>query len=189
MLYTRKGDAGTTRVFDSGPERISKASALPEALGTFDEVNSFVGLARAVARRSAPRPLALGTKAASIEALLYEVQQNLFIVQAELAGAPKKLTRAKVLRAERITDTVEHAIPPLKTFALAGGTELSAILDVVRTLARRAERRAVGLHEAGIRKLSKHTLAYLNRLSSVLFALARYANFAEGVAEEPPKYR
>lgn len=188
MLYTRKGDEGTTKTLDTGA-RISKASALPEALGTLDEVNSFVGLARALTARQPTRTLKLGKRACSVPELLHEVQENLFIVQAELAGADKKIPKAKVTRAELITDSIEKSIPPITGFSIAGGTELSALLDVTRTLARRAERRCIGVHEANLRALSKHTLAYLNRLSSVLFALARYANFAAGIEEEKPTYR
>lgn len=187
MLYTRKGDEGTTKTLDTGA-RISKASALPEALGTLDEVNSFVGLARAVAGRVPNEPLQLGVRRVSVGALLREVQENLFIVQAELAGAQKKITKPKVVRAELITDTIEKVIPPITGFSIAGGNELSALLDVTRTLARRAERRCIGVHEANLRPLSPHTIAYLNRLSSVLFALARFANFSAGIREEKPSY-
>jgi cob(I)alamin adenosyltransferase len=188
MLYTRKGDEGTTKTLDTGA-RISKASALPEALGTLDEVNSYIGYARAVTRRQPTSPLALGKKNYSVEYLLHEIQENLFIVQAELAGADKKITKAKVTRAELVTDTIEKVIPPITGFSIAGGTELSALLDVTRTMARRAERRCIGVHEANLRTLSKQTLAYLNRLSSVLFALARYANYAAGVEEQKPSYQ
>lgn len=188
MLYTRKGDTGTTRALDTAG-RVSKASALPEALGTLDELNSHIGFARAITRRQPTSPLPVNGRKLSVEALLKEVQENLFIVQAELAGAPKKITKQKVARAELVTDTIEKAIPPITGFSIAGGTELSALLDVTRTIARRAERRTVAVHEANLRTLSTHTLAYLNRLSSVLFALARFANFAAGVPEEKPTYQ
>src|SRR5690606_32000105 len=99
--------------------------------------------------------------------------QTLFIVQAEIAGAPKRVGKAKVTQSELIINTIENLMPPITTFTVAGGTELSAVLDVARTIARRTERRVVGVYELGIRKEVPNTKAYLNRLSSLLFALAR----------------
>jgi cob(I)alamin adenosyltransferase len=174
-LFTGKGDGGTTKVIDS-KERISKASPLPEALGTLDELNSFLGFARAKAD---------ATTAATIR----DVQETLFIVQAEVAGADKRIREGKTKEVEDIVNAIEQEIPPLKGFSIAGGTELSAILDIARTLARRAERRLAGLEQEGIRVLSAETKAYMNRLSSLLFALARQANHAAGVAEEVPSYK
>ncbi len=188
MLYTRKGDGGTTKTLATR-DRVSKASPLPEALGTLDELNSFLGVARAGAGRSEQVAVVLGGKKVPLTALLRELQENLFIVQAELAGAKMHLTKRKVTRAEQVTDTIERSMPPITGFSIAGGTELSALLDVARTLARRAERRAVGVHESGLQRLSPMTLAYLNRLSSVLFALARYVNYTTGVLEERPSYQ
>lgn len=189
MLYTGKGDAGTTKTFEKTKDRISKASDLPEALGTLDELNSYIGLARAQSKRLGDPVIPVGKKKYTLSAVLREIQENLFIVQAQVAGAPKKIGRAKVAKVELIVNTVETLIPPITSFSVSGGTELSAVLDVARTLSRRAERRVVGVNEKGLRKITKHTLAYLNRLSSLLFALARYANTAAGVAEENPRYR
>jgi len=89
---------------------------------------------------------------------------------------------------EKLVNDIEKEIPKLKGFSVAGGTELSASLDVARTLARRAERRVIAVKELGLRELGNETMAYLNRLSSLLFALARLANHLAGVAEETPKY-
>jgi cob(I)alamin adenosyltransferase len=80
-------------------------------------------------------------------------------------------------------------MPPITNFTVAGGTELSALLDVARTIARRAERRVTAVAELGLRKVSPNTKAYLNRLSSLLFALARYANESAGIARETPNYK
>jgi cob(I)alamin adenosyltransferase len=189
MLYTGKGDGGTTKTFGPNQERISKASELPEALGTLDELNSFIGLAKVWARSAQDTGVLVGKKSYATSALLRDVQENLFIVQAEVAGAPKKIGKRKVTQAEVIINTIEGELPPITSFSIAGGTELSAVLDVARTLSRRAERRVVGVHEQGMRKMSPHTLAYLNRLSSLLFALARLTNKQSGVAEEAPLYR
>lgn len=187
-LYTGKGDGGTTKAFDS-KERIPKSAPLPECLGTLDEVNSFIGLAKARARTHPEFSMLVGKKRRPAVEVLRAVQETLFIVQAEVAGAKKKVSKKKVTDIEAIIHAIEAVIPPVTSFSIAGGTELSAILDVSRTLARRAERRVVGLHEASIRSVSAHTLAYLNRLSSLLFALARLANHQSGVREENPSYR
>jgi cob(I)alamin adenosyltransferase len=188
-LYTGKGDGGTTKTFDAAPGvRISKASELPEALGTLDELNSFLGLCKVHATLAPGPKVPAGKRMAPLSSILDEIQQNLFIIQAETAGAPKKITKAKVVRSELIINTIEQAMPPITTFTVAGGTELSTLLDVARTMSRRAERRLVGVDETGIRKLSIHTKAYMNRLSSLLFALARYTNVQAGLDRETPKY-
>lgn len=191
MLYTGKGDGGTTKTFDAAPGvRISKASELPEALGTLDELNSYVGLAKvkAASGRDPDVPLR-AAKRRRISSILADVQQTLFIVQAEVAGAPKRVGKAKVAQAELIINTLEGLMPPITTFTVPGGTELSATLDVARTLARRAERRVIAVTELGLRNVSPNTKAYLNRLSSLLFALARFANEQAGIKRESPKYK
>jgi len=186
-LFTGKGDGGTTTVFDS-KERISKSSALPECLGTLDELNSFIGLARVRARDGADPEINTGGADKRTSEILRAVQENLFIVQAETAGADKRLERAKTEEAEAIIRAIEKTIPPITAFSVAGGTELSALLDVVRTLVRRTERRMSAVEGAELRTFSDGTKAYMNRLSTLLFALARLANFAEGVKEENPSY-
>ncbi len=192
MLYTRKGDKGTTKVLDS-KERFSKGSDMAEALGCLDELNSFLGLCRARARQVQEGGVSLSKrtrKPVLTSDILKEVQQNLFIAQAQLAGAPKKkIVKRKVKGLEKIVDAIEKEIQPLRGFSIAGGSELSALLDVARTVARRCERRVVKVHEAGLRKLTADTLAYLNRLSSLLFALARLSNHKSGIKEETPSYK
>lgn len=177
MLYTGKGDGGTTKVFGCDQQRISKSSELPEALGALDELNAFLGFVKMRAADSE-----------RISGVLRDVQETLFIIQAEVAGADKKVKEESVKEIEDIVNAIEKEIPPLKGFSVAGGTEISAMLDVARTLARRAERRLVAVAEAGLRELPPATLAYMNRLSSLLFALARLANHLAGVQEENPKY-
>lgn len=176
-LFTGKGDGGTTKVFGCDQQRISKSSELPEALGALDELNAFLGFAK---MRAAGEE--------RIARILRETQETLFIIQAEVAGADKHVQEDAVQKIEEIVNAIEKEIPPLKGFSIAGGTELSALLDVARTLARRAERRLVAVAEAGVRELPPTTKAYMNRLSSLLFALARLANHLVGVAEENPKY-
>ena len=186
-LYTGKGDGGTTKVFDS-KDRIPKSSELPEALGSLDELNSFVGLAKVRARQVQDSGVSIGGKACSTSEILFTVQETLFIIQAEVAGAGKSVEEAKVKWVEAVIHAIEKEIPPITTFTIAGGTELAALLDVARTLARRAERRVVAVENTGARALSASTRAYLNRLSSLLFALARLANFKSGIKEESPSY-
>ena len=177
MLFTGKGDDGTTKTFGCNQQRISKSSMVPEALGALDELNAFLGF---VKMRSIGEP--------RIQNALRDAQENLFIIQAEVAGADKMVGKAAVQNVEELINAIEKEIPPLKGFSIAGGTELSALLDVARTIARRAERRLVAAAEAKACPLSEETMAYMNRLSSLLFALARLANHLAGVAEEVPRY-
>jgi len=188
MLYTGKGDGGTTKTFGSDQARISKSSELPEALGTLDELNSFLGFLKVHARNTGNICLSEGKQKKLYSEILRDVQESLFIVQAEVAGAPKRIGAAKVKSVEKTIATIEKIIPPITKFSIAGGSEISANLDIARTLARRTERRVVAVHELGLRKLSKYTLAYMNRLSSLLFALSRHANFVQGISDESPKY-
>lgn len=188
MLYTRKGDGGTTKSFSS-KERFSKASDLGEALGSLDELNSFVGLCKVRARQVQDSSVMVGKKEHAISDILFDVQENLFIVQAEVAGAPKKVTKPKITKMEKLIDAIEQELPPITSFVIAGGSEVSAMLDVARTVARRTERRVVHVHEQEIQKVGKHTLAYVNRLSSLLYALARLANHKSGISEESPTYK
>jgi len=183
MLYTRKGDSGTTKTFGCD-QRISKSSAVAEALGSLDETNSFLGLCKV---KSTGTGFSIGNE--RFEQIIHTVQQNLFIVQAELAGAPKTISQDKVLTVEKLVGSAEKEMPPIKSFFISGGTELAAFFDVARTISRRAERRVVGAVNEGNVKLSKETLAYLNRLSSLLYALARLSNHKSGTLEEPPSYK
>ena len=176
-LFTGKGDAGTTTAFGCNQQRISKSSELPEALGALDELNAFLGF---VKMRSVSE--------SRIASAIRDVQETLFIIQAEVAGADKRVGERAVKNIEDIVNGIEKEIPKLKGFSIAGGTELSALLDVARTLARRAERRIIAVKEIKLRELSNETLAYMNRLSSLLFALARLANHLAGVAEVVPHY-
>lgn len=177
MLYSGKGDSGETTAFGCDQQKISKSSELPEALGALDELQTFLGFVKMRAGREG-----------RIGVVVHSVQETLFIVQAEIAGADKKLKEGAVKEVEAMVNGIEKEIPPLTGFSIAGGTELSALLDVARTLARRAERRLIAAGEAATCPLSKETKAYMNRLSSLLFALARLANHLAGVAEENPGY-
>ena len=176
-LFTGKGDKGTTTAFGCNQTRISKSSELPEALGALDELNAFIGFVKIKSADSE-----------RIGGILCEIQETLFIIQAEVAGADKKVGKHAVEEVEKIVNDIEKGIPKLKGFSISGGTELSALLDIARTLARRAERRVIAVKEMHLCEIAPDTLAYLNRLSSLLFALARLANYQAGVAEEMPHY-
>ncbi len=184
MLYTRKGDNGTTKTFGCD-QRISKSSAIAEALGSLDEINSFMGICK-VASQKEKLILADGT---SFAKMVHEVQKNLFIIQAEIAGSPMSMTDQKVKEIEVIIDWVERELPPITTFFISGGSEIAVLFDIARTIARRAERRVIGVADEGKIKISDFTKAYLNRLSSLLYAMARLTNYKFGVKEEGPDYK
>ena len=185
MLYTRKGDDGTTKTFGCN-QRISKSSAVAEALGSLDETNSFLGLARA---RTEGKSFETEKEKMSFADIILEVQQNLFIIQAEVAGSDKKITEEKIKKIEYIVDEIEKVLPPIKTFFISGATKDGAVLDITRTLIRRAERRVIAAKEEGKIIVSAETLQYLNRLSSLLYALARIASQVEGREEIKPDYK
>lgn len=185
MLYTRKGDGGTTKTFGCD-QRISKSSLVAEALGALDEINSFLGLARA---RTLGKSFKTESGWVEFSEIILEAQQNLFIVQAEVAGSTLNISEDKVKAVEKIVDEVEKILPPIKSFFISGATKDGAVLDICRTLARRAERRVIATHEEGKVKVDPNTLAYLNRLSSLLYALARIASHLEGAEELKPDYK
>jgi cob(I)alamin adenosyltransferase len=110
-------------------------------------------------------------------------------VQAELAGARESITDKKVKDLEGVTNSIEEKLPKINSFFISGSTELSASFDFARTLARRAERRVVAVYEDGDVGVSKYTLQYLNRLSSVLYAFARLSSHLSGITEQSPDYK
>jgi cob(I)alamin adenosyltransferase len=167
-IYTKTGDGGETGLF--GGPRVRKSDPRVEAYGDLDELNAAVGAARAVVEDP------------EIDAELRRVQAELFCVGAELAtphGAKARtaippVDAAWTARLERAIDAWEAALPPLTRFVLPGGTRTAAALHVARTVCRRAERRAVAL--AAEVEVDARVLAYLNRLSDLLFVAARLAN-------------
>lgn len=184
MLYTRKGDDGTTKTFGCD-QRISKSSAIAEALGSLDEINSFLGFCKVLSGKE-DLTLADGEH---FSKMIHETQKNLFIIQAEIAGSKMSMTAEKVKEIEEIIDWIERELPPIKSFFISGGTEIAVVFDIARTIARRAERRVIGVAEEGKITMSDFTKAYLNRLSSLLYALARLTNYKFGIKEEGPDYK
>lgn len=185
MFFTGKGDKGKTSLFGCN-QKISKSSAIAEALGSLDECNSFLGLAKIMAKE---KMFSIGEDGPLFHELVNGIQQNLFIIQAELAGAPKTIEEQKLREVEKIINSIETELPPIKSFFISGGSELAATFDFARTLARRAERRVVAVVENEDRKMSEWSLAYMNRLSSILYALARLSNRKAGIEEESPTYK
>lgn len=177
MLYTRKGDSGTSGLFGTH-ERFPKHSPIYEALGSVDELNSLLGFCRARAQHV--------QEETQVRSALLEVQQHLFIIQAHLAGADKSIAQSHVDALETSTATFESRIENPHQFVIPGATEFSALCDVARAVARRAERAVASVQPD--RMVSASTSAYLNRLSSFLYALARFAAMAEGAHEQSPGY-
>jgi cob(I)alamin adenosyltransferase len=183
-LFTGKGDKGTTKLFDT-PQgvRVSKSSPIFECLGQLDELNTLVGWCKV----EAPKDFLVGGE--PCRKLLHDVQDHLFTIQAEVAGAPKSIPQSSVEKLSACINGIEKELPEIKTFFVPGGTEFSARLDIARAISRRAERRLITLHESGERVVSESSRAYANRLSSFFYALTRLANKRAGVSENPPNYR
>jgi cob(I)alamin adenosyltransferase len=169
-LYTRSGDDGTTSLF--GGQRVEKDHPRVEAFGALDELNSALGMAMSFMRQR------------RVARLLKEVQADLFELGAELASpgtSRRLLPQGRVEALERAIDEYDAKTPPLKKFVLPGGAPAAAALHLARTICRRAERKVVALsHREEVRPT---VIIYLNRLSDLLFALARYINKAEGRKE------
>lgn len=174
-IYTRTGDDGTTGL--ASGERVRKDDVRVEAYGTVDEANAHVGVAVALCAPSQ----------AHIREVLAAIQHDLFDLGADLAtpvaagekpGERLRIVPAQTARLERQIDTFNATLAPLNSFVLPGGTPLSSALHVARTVVRRAERLAVTLVAQQPQSTSPETVRYLNRLSDLLFVLARSANDA-----------
>lgn len=176
-FYTRKGDEGYTDLLGG---RVPKYHDRPETYGTLDEATSVIGYARAIALSERTRTL------------LVDVQRDLYLMMAELAFAPElrqgkyHVTAEQVARVERATDALTEDVPLPPHFILPGDSASGAMLDVARTVVRRAERLAVKLAHDGELE-NEQVLAYLNRLSSLLFILGRFEDRAAGVTPTKAK--
>jgi cob(I)alamin adenosyltransferase len=173
-IYTGGGDAGETSL--GGGARVSKTDPRIETYGTVDELNSALGLV-----------LAAGPPD-ELRGWLERIQNELFDLGADLSvplddtKERLRVDAGQVRSLEELCDLVNERLEPLRSFVLPGGTEVAARLHVARTVCRRAERLAVGL--AGQAAVNPEALRYLNRLSDLLFILARAANAADG-RDEP----
>jgi cob(I)alamin adenosyltransferase len=174
-IYTKTGDDGTTGLFGGG--RVSKDSARIEAYGNVDELDSVIGLVRAASQYE------------WLNDLLQSIQEKLFVLGADLATpldthSDYKIPRIEETDAKNLEKEIDKhtaELPPLKKFILPGGTELAARLHLARTVCRRAERSLVHLEK--IEEIGKHDIIYLNRLSDLLFVLARRTNQLAGVSD------
>jgi ATP:cob(I)alamin adenosyltransferase len=187
ILYTGFGDKGTTTLFDCKQTRISKSALLIEALGSVDELNAYLGIIKVLPDVS-KITLKVGNKKVSFNKIIDDIQQNLFIIQAELGGSKIILNKKELTNIEKIINQIGEILPPITSFTISGGSVISAGLDFSRTLARKAERRIISVAEEKSRIISSETISYMNRLSSVLFAMSRYANFFFSIPEEHPDY-
>jgi cob(I)alamin adenosyltransferase len=178
-IYTKTGDEGQTSLFDQ--TRVSKADARVDAYGEVDELNACLGAARAAG---------LGP---DLSAAIEAIQEELFAVGARLADPSSRIagrvTKAAIvagdiLRLEQMIDRLEGELPPLRRFILPGGSPQGAWLHLARTVCRRAERRVVGLGVGpGAEAVDPLVVIYLNRLSDLLFVMARAANHRAQVPE------
>ena len=179
MLYTRKGDDGVSGLYDT-KERFPKNSRVYDALGTLDECNSLLGFCRVTASKQKDGVI-------DVAGEIMKAQECLFIIQAELAGAPNMIAQTQVETLERTIGIIEGLTKNPHTFVIPGATELSALFDYTRAVCRRAERAVI--EASATHKVSQTTKSYLNRLSSLLYALARYAAAQAGVKEPSPSYQ
>ncbi len=187
MLYTGLGDKGTTTLFDCKQGRISKSSILVEALGSVDELNAYLGVVKVYSDIDKVS-LEVGNKKIPYSKIIEDIQQTLFVIQAELGGSKMHVGKKELNNIEKIIEKIAETIPPITSFTISGGSLISSGLDFARTLARKAERRVISVSDEGNRKIGVGTISYMNRLSSVLFALSRYANYFFSIAENHPSY-
>ncbi len=174
-IYTRTGDSGETGLL--GGKRVSKADPRVAAYGDVDELNAWLGLVRA------------GALASELAAMIEKIQRDLFAIGSRLADPGSKVanrvektavTGDAVKQLEDWIDQLESEVPLLRRFILAGGSSSGASLHVARTICRRAERSVVGL---GSDQVESEILVYLNRLSDLLFVMARVANRRDAAPE------
>jgi cob(I)alamin adenosyltransferase len=173
-IYTKTGDSGETSLF--GGDRVSKDANRVDAYGTVDELNAALGV---VAADELPGEIA---------AVIRELQSGLFVLGADIATpvdvrnpSIRRIVAADAERLEALIDAHETKLEPLRNFVLPGGTPAAAHLHVARTVCRRAERAAVRLSRAD--QLGVGCIVYLNRLSDLLFVLARYVNAVRNVPD------
>ena len=177
-IYTKRGDKGETSLYNkesSQKIRISKDSLTVHSIGSIDELNSVLGISASLEKDNVRKKF------------IQKIQSDLFTIGAILAGANKRFSASKVKYLEKKIDYLEGKLPVLGHFILPGGSILSANFHLARSVSRRAERMVVALSKE--EKVNPPILVFLNRLSDLLFMLAREANSREKTAETswPPK--
>jgi cob(I)alamin adenosyltransferase len=175
-IYTKTGDKGSTSLF--GGKRTPKDSLRIEAYGTVDELNSALGIARALNPKL------------DLDEIIGRLQNELFVLGADLAtpmgtksSHVQRILSEHVAELEKSIDWLDARLQPLSTFVLPGGSQLASQLHLARTICRRAERFVVKL--ARKEKTGPFCIVYLNRLSDLLFVMARFANYSDGKQETP----
>ncbi len=172
-IYTKKGDKGYTSLF--GGTAIKKNSVRLHAYGTVDELNSVLGLILAYNPED------------RVSEIIIEIQKQLFVLGADLATLLSKRTKIKRISKNEIQiienwiDELDAQLPELTSFILPGGSQAGSVLHLARTVCRRAERFTVELKDEGA--VTDESIIYLNRLSDLLFVIARYENFKTGADE------
>jgi cob(I)alamin adenosyltransferase len=171
--YSGTGDKGETSLY--GGTRVEKADPRVEAYGAIDELNSQIGIARA------------HIKTKKLDQILKNVQRDLWILGGDLASELvtaniPRISKEQLDRLENVTDELNSGLPPLRRFILPGGSVPGAELHVARAVCRRAERRIVSLSK--VESINPEIIPYINRLSSLLFVLARTMNKIQRVREE-----
>jgi cob(I)alamin adenosyltransferase len=171
-IYTRTGDTGETGLFDG--TRVLKSDARVATYGDVDELNAWLGLARSMLAHEA-----------ELSEMIVQIQRDLFAVGARLADPSHKIAgrvskagigSADIVRLEQWIDMLDSLLPPLRRFILAGGSNAGAALHLARTVCRRAERAMVALQASGGATVEPALIVYVNRLSDLLFVMARVAN-------------
>ncbi len=173
-IYTKTGDKGKTSLF--GGERVDKDDLRVECYGTVDELNSFLGLT------------VTETNNSEVKKALQQIQNDLFSLGGELATPIKKefaspVNQKQIKFLENQIDHFEKKLPPLKQFILPGGSKGAALLHVARSVCRRGERLVVKLSKNDV--ISENIIIYLNRLSDLLFVLARFENDVNQIPDIP----
>lgn len=173
-IYTRTGDKGKTSLFNG--QRVSKADLRVETYGTIDELNSTIGVAIAELIR-------INDEGLSIKKELIKIQNDLLDIGSNLANPNLTINsqlstlNSRVEEFEKFIDQMTEKTPPLKNFILPGGGKTGAFLHLARAISRRAERKIVALNNK--QKIDNNIIIYVNRLSDLLFTMARFANFKE----------
>jgi cob(I)alamin adenosyltransferase len=175
-LYTRGGDKGETSLYGAG--RVPKDAPRVDAYGTIDELNCCIGVALSCCSHN------------EVSKPLKRIQAELFTAGADLAteltaeggGRVPRIQRKDTDQLEKMVDELQGKLPRLASFILPGGSQLSSSLHLARAVCRRAERRVVALGR--LERINPEMVPFLNRLSTYLFNLARYANVLEGVEDE-----
>ncbi len=177
-VTTGEGDSGYTGLL--GEQRVPKYDPRPDTFGTVDEATSALGLARAAATDP------------GVKQIIFQVQQELYLLMGELATPPEnyekiglRMTAEHVRRLEEVEESLKNEVEIPNKFVIPGDTLDGAALDLARTIIRRAERMAVKLLHDGVIQ-NGEVVRYLNRLSDLIFILARYVEVKSSLAERPP---